>query len=149
MGEPKISIRVATKSDLRAIFEVEHAVFEPGYSLGQLRQLYELFRELVFLAEDEKGRVSGYLICGVCSGDPAIGLIRSMGVHLDCQGRGIGSQLLSTGVQQLIAAGCQQLDLTFDPKNRAAVGLYSRFGFAVYELVDDYFGDDEDRVLMR
>ena len=38
--------------------------------------------------------------------------------------------------------------LTVDPVNAAAIKLYARKGFAESELVPEYYGEGQDRVLM-
>ena len=57
--------------------------------------------------------------------------LASIGVHPECQRRGIGTVLLRDALRRAGAAGARFLSLEVDRVNRGAVQLYRREGFGV------------------
>jgi mycothiol synthase len=71
--------------------------------------------------ESERGRET--------SADQPRGRIYMLGVDSRYRGRGLGRQLLRTGLWHLKKQGCELIDITVDTQNMAAVTLYSSLGF--------------------
>jgi ribosomal protein S18 acetylase RimI-like enzyme len=65
------------------------------------------------------------------------------------QSQGLGRDLLVSVAREVASAGADTLLLSADPRNRAALALYSSFGFREVEQVRDFYGPGEDRLLMR
>ena len=63
--------------------------------------------------------------------------------------KGIGKKLLGEVVDILKDEGFTEVELTVDPDNESAVGLYKRFGFKKVALRENEYGRGVNRDLMR
>jgi mycothiol synthase len=61
------------------------------------------------------------------------GRIYMLGVDPDFRNRGLGRELLRSGLSYLKSKGREIIDITVDSKNKAAVRLYDSEGFQLYE----------------
>jgi ribosomal protein S18 acetylase RimI-like enzyme len=52
-----------------------------------------------------------------------------MGVARPWRGRGVGSALLTAAIEKARSDGLHKLSLEVFPHNKAAIGLYRKFGF--------------------
>jgi ribosomal protein S18 acetylase RimI-like enzyme len=70
----------------------------------------------------------------------------------DRRRHGLGRELMTEVLRRLRAAGTEQVRLTVEPANRAAILLYRSLGFHPQEpdggLRRDYFGPGMDRRVM-
>jgi ribosomal protein S18 acetylase RimI-like enzyme len=85
----------------------------------------------LFVAEDEKGSVVGYINVGPAGGDvdTETGEIFAINVDPDAWGRGYGSALLEAGVRDLAASGFATAVLWVHPHNGRARSFYERAGW--------------------
>jgi len=67
--------------------------------------------------------------------------ILSIAVHPECQGRGLGRELLRRGLDYLEQRGARRVRLEVRPDNAAALRLYESFGFATVGRTRDAQGD--------
>jgi ribosomal protein S18 acetylase RimI-like enzyme len=65
------------------------------------------------------------------------------------RGRGWGRELLRLVAKESRALGAQGLVLTAAPDNVAALTLYKNAGFVEDRFVPDFYGEKEDRYIMR
>lgn len=71
---------------------------------------------------------------GICSNlinpeQKNIGVVDTLAVLHSHHHRGIGSSLLSLGIQSLIERGCKKIELGVEVNNEKALNLYKKFGF--------------------
>ncbi len=96
--------------------------------------------------------------------DEIVGLIQYMldwsspqkaymvGVSVDKEwrGHGIGTKLLKESFSMLSQENIQEIELTVDPKNVAAVTVYEKkLGFIIQELRENEYGEGENRLVMK
>jgi len=112
----------------------KHFDFRP-YTEDEFKQLIQAeWKEL----DDEHWLVIyGNKLVGLCSViiNPELnnlGIVDNLGVIHSYHHRGIGSSLLSFGVQSLIEKGCKTIELGVEANNEKALSLYKKFGF--YEV---------------
>jgi ribosomal-protein-alanine N-acetyltransferase len=143
-----ITLRTCTRDDLGAVWRVEQSAFgADGYSELVLRQFFDVFRPWFRLAVAEDGAVVAYTVGGPEAGG-ADAWILSLGVHSEYRKRGIGRQLSQDLLGSFEAAGIQNVRLTVEPTNHAAIRLYETLGFETVGLEHDYFGKDHPRTVM-
>lgn len=65
----------------------------------------------------------------------------SIGVHPKYQGRGVGKQLLSKGIEYIESLGIRRIKLEARPDNISAVKLYEGFGFKTVGKARDLQGE--------
>ena len=134
-----MTVRPATEADLEAVVDLLEAVVAEGRWLGaeppidraehleRLREgLSEPSRRALLVAEAD-GTVVGHLGLGLASYGVAN---LSMFVAAGWRGRGIGSALVAEALSAARELGAHKVALQVWPNNRAALALYTRFGFA-------------------
>lgn len=75
-----------------------------------------------------------------------------VGVSVDKEWRshGIGTKLLKESFSRLSQENIQEVELTVDPKNVAAVTVYEKkLGFIIEELRENEYGEGENRLVMK
>ena len=65
------------------------------------------------------------------------------------RGRHLGRELLRLVGQESLALGAKGLVLTVSPDNPAALALYESFGFVEDRFVPRFYGENEDRHILR
>ena len=112
-----------------------------------VRQAGALYRP-TFLCAVCEGEVCGYTIGAPVSGGGAAWVIR-LGVLPSCRGRGIGRAMMQALEERFAAAGIGELYLSVHPENHPARSLYDSLGYRVTETICAYFGEGEDRLIMK
>jgi ribosomal protein S18 acetylase RimI-like enzyme len=82
-----------------------------------------------FIALDDLGALCGYIIC--CCISNRVGMIPQIAIHPSHQGKGVGSALMFTCLEQLKAMGFLSASLTVTLKNQRAHDWYRRLGFEI------------------
>ena len=148
-GTRHISIRPARLDDVPSLVEVEKSAFGQGYSSANIRQYYDLFGDLLYLAETEDARIVGYVLAGITTVNSQIGWILSLGVRSEYQGKGIGKQLMSAIHVQLCVHNCREILLTVHPNKDSVIQFYEKIGYTKQQLCSDYFGLGAPRYVMQ
>jgi ribosomal protein S18 acetylase RimI-like enzyme len=65
------------------------------------------------------------------------------------RGKGLAERLLAMIVQECKEAGAEGIVLTVSPGNTRALALYKSAGFTEEAYVDDFYGEGEDRFILR
>jgi len=92
-------------------------------------------------------------IIGVCEilrewKETRIAFIHSFYICTGYRAQGIGKKLLKNTLDILKNENFEQVELTVDAENKAAVNLYENFGFKVRETMADEYGAGVNRNLM-
>ncbi|CAL9545547.1 Mycothiol acetyltransferase [Streptomyces sp. enrichment culture] len=142
-----IRTRPVTESDLPLLARLDEELFPQwSYPYFVLRQLFDLHGDRM-LVLDDGGVLVGYAVAGLSS-DGRCGWVLALGVDPGLRGRGLGRRLLDGCLRGLREDGADEVRLTVDPANAAALTLYGERGFAPVEQRDDYFGPGADRLVM-
>jgi ribosomal-protein-alanine N-acetyltransferase len=143
-----ITIRPFTPDDLLDVIEVEKNVYgSAAYLPLFLRQLYDLFPGLVYVAQADPF-VIGH-VCGTIAGDGSTGWILNVAVVARYRRQGIARRLFRTVIDALWAAGVACIKITAEDDNRAAIQLYQSLGFRRIGTGADYYGDGRDRAIFE
>lgn len=139
-------IKKGTLSDIPEIATVDRLSFSSDpYPSFVLRQLYDLFSDLIFVAKEES-RIVGYILGGVSAGNR--GWVLSLAVVPDKRSRGVGGALLERLLNEFQSKNISNVFLTVSESNAQAIGLYHSKGFEDIRVEDNYFFDGEARMLM-
>jgi ribosomal protein S18 acetylase RimI-like enzyme len=145
----KVIIRTFEDDDFPAVSALEGSgLHEPYRSAVFVRQMAEICAE-TFLVALFDGRAIGYIIGTFVQHSPAEAWILRIGVKEDQRGRGTGTALLATLLEVLFTHNVQTIRLSVSPGNQPALRLYRKQGFIQEKFVCDYFGNGEDRIIMR
>jgi ribosomal protein S18 acetylase RimI-like enzyme len=144
-----VTIRHAKPSDYgRVIGRVN--VWWGGRDMApMLPKLFFLhFEGTSFVAEDEKGDLTGFL-CGFLSQtDEDEAYIHFVGVTPDQRGEGLGRALYERFFDEVRAHGRTVVRCVTSPVNQSSVAFHEALGFEMDRVVEDYDGPGEDRVLL-
>ena len=140
-----MTIREMTFEDLDQVMIIERENFSvPWTEEGFFTYLLRM--DALFLVAEEADRVLGY--CGVIMAADE-GDITNVSVKKDCQGRGIGSALVTELIQRTGQAGINTLFLEVRAGNRTALSLYEKMGFEHMGVRKGYYTNPtEDAVTM-
>ncbi|MGA5351318.1 GNAT family N-acetyltransferase [Streptomyces sp. LPB2020-019-1HS] len=145
--------RTARESDLPELRRLDQEVFgEVAYPAFLLRQLFDMYAEHFLVLDDGTGRLRGYVLAGT-SALRADSWILGLGVAHDRRRHGLGRELMVAILDRLRRSGIEEVRLTVEPGNRAALLLYRSLGFRPEGpdggLRRDYFGPGMDRRILR
>lgn len=116
-------IRKAIISDVRSIHGLLHLYGKRGELLPRpLTRIYDHLRDFTVFVDDTSGKVTGCCALQFCWEDLAE--IRSLAVHPDYTGLGVGTRLLEEAVTEAIQYQIRRLfTLTYRPS------FFQQFGF--------------------
>lgn len=142
-----LHIRVASAADVTQLARLDGEIFgDEAYHPVTWRQLLDVSGPMAAVAT-MAGDLVGYSVV-TRSWEAARGWFVVLGVVASLRGKGVGRSLVARAVADSWACGLDELRLTVDPDNAAAVRLYRSVGFTVSDTVPDYFGPGHDRLVM-
>lgn len=145
----KVTIRQFVPDDMIQVSEIERAVFgSGGYHPLYIRQYYDLFPSLIWVAADEDRRVVGHVFSAIEQGGTT-GWILNFAVLPHCRRAGIGRRLLTRAVEGLIAADVDRIKITAEVNNDGAMRVYQAVGFTQVSVGANYYGDGTDRAIFE
>jgi [ribosomal protein S18]-alanine N-acetyltransferase len=115
------------------------------YAYGAFRQFFDLFPDLLVVAEQD-GSLVGY---GLGARGSERGWILGVAVDPGSQGAGIGRALTQALLERMEAQGVVSISLTVHPDNAPALALYRSLGFEQERIEPDYFGEGKPRAVLR
>ncbi|KAF8557678.1 acyl-CoA N-acyltransferase [Imleria badia] len=111
--------------------------------------------ELSFLAEDESGKVVGYVLSSIEpeESDPygQVGQINSLSVLRPYRRLGIAQRLMNLSKDAMLRdeVDIEYIELHVRKSNRPALSLYNKLGYRHHHTEEKYYADDEDALIMR
>lgn len=117
--------------------ELHKTLFPNAYfTARQMAERIDDHRQLFLAAEND--RLLGYHFCKI-EPEAESGYVDFIGTDASARGRGIGADLLATGVDWMLsAATTNKINLTVNADNLPARRLYERFGFVVERIMRGY-----------
>lgn len=141
-------IRKATPADLEAVFNIESRSFETErFNRRQLLYLISKAGGLFLVLELETG-IAAYLSVLTHKKHKSL-RIYSIAVDAARRGQGLGQKLIEQAIAYALDLHLQALSLEVHTQNSAAIALYTRNGFRVVGMLEDYYGPGEHAQRMR
>ncbi|WP_047414595.1 GNAT family N-acetyltransferase [Cellulophaga sp. Hel_I_12] len=142
-----MTIEKAQLEDLESIIAIEQQIFNTdAYPAFVVRQLFDI-SGAYFLVAKEDDKVLGYALGGINTNEKKAWIL-SLGVALEARGKGLGKQLTETLITVVKAEPIEEIALTVYPDNLAAIKIYKELGFLGDLILDNYFLDHEERIIM-
>ena len=137
-------IRKMTENDLPQVLELQRVLAFQDWNEKQF--LAEIRASYAYCVVYEcEGKIQGYAIFHLMGPDSEL---LSIATRETEQRRGIGSQLLHAGLDQLTASD-DQCFLEVRDGNVKARAFYEKHGFKLYNVRKKYYSDGEDAALYR
>jgi ribosomal protein S18 acetylase RimI-like enzyme len=129
-----VRFRDRTAADTERLLEIDRASF-PDTPIPASAFAARLKLERVIVAE-RSGEIAGF--CMFNAPEPGAGWISVLAVAEEHRDGGLGAALTVRAAKQLFAGGAQEVGLTTDDDNGAAIRLYVRLGFKQTHAGRDY-----------
>jgi len=141
-------LRRATPFDISEIVAMEQNLFTDPWDEEGFRDALQYYHELFFVAV-ERDEIVGF-ICGGMedTGEETYGHIMNLATARKMQRRGIGGSLLRRLELEGMVRGAGGMQLEVRVSNTAAQEFYRKYGYAQVFVVDRYYSDGEDAILM-
>lgn len=142
-----ITIQKAQLTDLDSIITIEQCIFNTdAYPAFVVRQLFDISGDY-FLVAKENNTFLGYALGGINTKENK-GWILSLGVDPNARGKGLGLQLTEKLIALFKSENITEIALTVYPDNYSAIKIYKQLGFEGDTIEDNYFFDNEKRIIM-
>tara|TARA_R110001606_G_scaffold96109_7_gene212829 strand:+ start:611 stop:1153 length:543 start_codon:yes stop_codon:yes gene_type:complete len=147
-GQAVIELRLATRSDLDTIDDIEIDSFTVDrFSRRNLRRMLGA-RKTLFLLAHIAGEPAGYLALAFRRGS-AISRIYSLAVAAAHRRAGVGQAMLSAAIDLTARRGCHGVHLEVRKSNTKAIALYENAGFHLRGIREAYYEDGEAALLFE
>ena len=134
-----IKIRKIAKEDLESLAELNAMLFKDTtkkHALWVFNHSLENGIQEACLVAVENGELIGAVFAEEkLTFYPNSANIKSIFVKEELQGKKIGETLIEKCLDALKKAGMNNVTLSVDPKNEAAISLYEKFGFEVSRVI--------------
>lgn len=146
-----VTTRLSEAGDLRALYAIEEACFEPAvrFSRSLMRSLANDPDCRVWLGILDEVRV-GFAIVGSRSDESSdTAYIWTIEVLPAFRRRGVARQLLQRVEESAREFGCAAIELHVSERNADALALYRSAGYAPFGVEAEFYGRDEDGLRYR
>lgn len=137
-------IREFRRPDVKQVLEIEFSSFKDPYPSHILVDIYNLGAG--FLVAQQDNMIVGYIIFWIRFEDE--GHIISIAVDENHRRKEVGSQLVETAMEIFKRYNITQIKLEVRVSNNGAIKFYNDMGFNKKEVLEKYYEDLEDAVLM-
>jgi ribosomal-protein-alanine N-acetyltransferase len=133
-----MKVREMTLDDLPAVLDLEHRLFtDDAWSEETYRgELADPGGTRHYVVAEEDGVLAGWAGLAASGGQ---GDVLTIGVRPELQGRGVGSTLLTTLLDEAATRRCTEVFLDVRADNDRARRLYERFGFTAVGVRKRYY----------
>ena len=146
-----VTTRLFEPPDMRALYAIEEACFEPSvrFSRALMRNLANDANCRVWLGIVDEVRV-GFAIVGLRGeDDPNAAYIWTIEVLPGFRRRGVARELLVRVEESAREAGCSAIELHVSERNADALALYAAAGYAQFGVEAGFYSRDEDGLRYR
>ncbi|MBI5681440.1 MAG: ribosomal protein S18-alanine N-acetyltransferase [Methanobacterium sp.] len=138
-------IREFKRPDLKRVLEIETASFDDPYPASILIDVYNLGAG--FLVAQQDNMVVGYIIFWIRYEDE--GHIISLAVDKKYRKKSVGNELVGYAVNIFDKCHVRDIKLEVRAGNKGARKFYKKLGFNEKEIINNYYEDGEDAVVMK
>jgi ribosomal-protein-alanine N-acetyltransferase len=148
MNSTTYILRRATPFDIPAVVALEQDLFSDPWDEEGFGDALQYYQELFFVAVENE-EIIGF-ICGGMehTGEETYGHIMNLGTSRHCQRKGIGGSLLRRIELECMVRGAGGMQLEVRVSNTAAQEFYRKYGYTQVFVIDQYYSDGEDAILM-
>jgi ribosomal-protein-alanine N-acetyltransferase len=150
MKKASVNLTAAQISDIPELTQLEQTVFAPADGIitkQQFRYHIQKGKNLLLVAKqiDSPHKIIGYILVLIYTKSARI---YSLAVNPEHQGQRVGRAMLQASLTQILAKEISNVHLEFRKENTSAQKLYSSLGFTITGTRRNYYGKQQDAVLM-
>lgn len=143
----KITYSIMNTNDIDGVFEVSKICFSIPWSRASVEsELSNPLAKYIVAKDIKTNKIVGFIGVWLIVGD---GDITNIGVHPDYRRNNIASGLLNSLFNLCQDLDCTLLNLEVRRSNLIAQNLYSKFNFKEIGVRRNYYGNNEDAILMQ
>ncbi len=132
---------------LQRLVQLEKEAFQAG-GLNEWHLVPLIRHGRVYVAR-EKQAIVGLIQYMRDWNNPCKAYLIGVSIAREVRGQGVGTKLIRTSLQALKRENMEEVELTVDPGNGAAIKVYQeKLGFVRKEVRMDEYGAGEDRLVM-
>jgi ribosomal protein S18 acetylase RimI-like enzyme len=144
-----VAIRHAQPADYGRVIQHVNAWWGGREMAPMLPQLFFVhFEGTSFVADDEDGRLAGFLVGFLSQTDESNAYVHFVGVAPGRRGSGLGRELYERFFAAARDGGRTTVRCVTSPANSDSIAFHEALGFEVDRVAADYDGPGEDRVLL-
>ena len=148
-------IRRCERDDIQSVININAETLPEHYSDYFYYEILAEFPE-TFLVAELDGSLIGYVMCRIEYGFShlkRLGLARkghivSIAVREQHRGKGVGTMLMQTSQEAMVAKAATESYLEVRVTNSEAITLYQRLGYKVTSRLEAYYKDGEAALVM-
>jgi ribosomal-protein-alanine N-acetyltransferase len=148
------TIRQFQPDDIKQVVSINQRALPENYPDQFFMGLHYHAPKAFFVAEYE-GEVIGYIMCRIERGISGFGRmpvkkghIVSVAVLHTMRNKGVGTALITAGMDGMKSYGASEFFLEVRKTNEEAIGVYEKLGYSVRRVLRGYYRDGEDAYLM-
>lgn len=143
----KIAYSIMDTNDIDGVFEVSKICFSiPWSKVSVESELNNPLAKYIVAKDTETNKVVGFIGVWIVLSE---GDITNIGVHPDYRRNNIASGLLNSLINLCKDLNCSLLNLEVRRSNLIAQSLYKKFNFNEIGVRKNYYGNNEDAILMQ
>ena len=148
-GRVAVTIRHAHPSDYGRVIQHVNAWWGDREMAPMLPKLFFVhFEGTSLVAETEDGELAGFLVGFLSQTHADEAYVHFVGVAPEHRGSGLGRALYERFFQAAREHGRAVVRCVTSPANEASVDFHGALGFEIEDVVEDYDGRGESRVLL-
>ena len=132
--------------DMFSVIRLSSENLSERYNPSLFNYFYESYPK-GFLVCELNHKIIGFIVGLKLNSEMA--KILMLTVSKKYQKRGIGSQLLSNFLKQLILENVKQVELEVRQKNPNGIKFYNKFGFEIVDSIIKFYENGDDAFIMR
>lgn len=140
-----MNIREAQAADIARLAEIELSG-DVRWGAGGLEHALGDSNVLLLVAEDENGKIAGFIVALVVADEMQV---QNIVVDNAFRRLGIGTFLLKSATEIAISAGATEVFLEVAADNNSAIALYEKSGFLRTGIRPKFYSSGADAIIMH
>lgn len=148
MDTKEIGISRAGIVDIPVIMEIEKSIFPDPWDEQGFMDLIFYYSNTFFILK-KYDRILGFVAAGIEDTSEAVyGHVMNLAVVPELRKRGLGGRLMQRLEYEFLVCGAEGSQLEVRVSNDAAISFYKKMGYSQVMVIDGYYNNIEDAVLM-
>jgi len=141
-------LRKLEPDDFKHMLVIEAECFGSGFSPYFIKMIPYLFNNTSFISMQGRS-AQGYVVAALEQSNPRRAWLLTLAVRPKYREQGLGKKLAATALDALAREGVAEVSLTVSSDNDQALALYKDLGFSVEKEIEDFYGPEEHRLVLK